>query len=107
MTEPDSRPESSPTSGSFQSESTERNRSHNQSTDRAEKWSADFKVPTVGQESIEMLIQPLSDGNVSARWKVIDHNRARKLLRGAGVTWRLWAKKPTNWSHGISTVEAC
>ena len=41
--------------------------------------------PLVGPESVRMIMQPLSDGNISARWNSIDHSAGR-FPRDADLT---------------------
>ena len=41
--------------------------------------------PMVGQRSFKMLMQPLSDGNVSARWNAVNRSSAGESLHRAGT----------------------
>ena len=50
----------------------------------------DATYPMVGQRSFKMLMQPLSDGNVSARWNAVDRSgtdesRSPELLHDTGA----------------------
>ena len=45
----------------------------------------DATYPMVGQRSFKMLMQPLSDGNVCARWNAVDHSRAGESVDGSGI----------------------
>ena len=45
----------------------------------------DGTYPMVGQEFMKMLLQPLSDGTVVARWNAIDRSRASQSLHGVGM----------------------
>ena len=45
----------------------------------------DGTYPLVGQESLKMLMQPLSDGTISARWNAIDRSRGGQSLHGVGM----------------------
>ncbi len=42
--------------------------------------------PMVGQESVRMIMQPLSDGNISARWNAIDRRSPGRPLFNADMT---------------------
>ena len=41
--------------------------------------------PVVGQESVRMIMQPLSDGSVSARWNEVDHGSLVRPPEDAGL----------------------
>ncbi len=45
----------------------------------------DGTYPLVGQESVRMILQPLSDGNVSARWNAVDPQSPERKPGGAGL----------------------
>ena len=46
----------------------------------------DGTYPLVGQESVRMIMQPLSDGTVSARWNGVDRGWPSVSLEGADLT---------------------
>lgn len=45
----------------------------------------DGTYPLVGRESVRMILQPLSDGNVSARWHAVDRGGADRSLDEADL----------------------
>ena len=45
----------------------------------------DATYPMVGQRSFKMLMQPLSEGNVSARWNAVDRGEAGESVHGPGI----------------------
>ena len=55
--------------------------------------------PEVGPEVLKVIVQPLSDGTVSATWNLIDRTRAGESVHGVGLMrqdaqMRTWRGRP-------------